>query len=100
MIETHLSKMRKTTMMGSETMTYLEMKGTTMEMKMATSTKTIILTQFSNNRREAPTISMMSLLLGLKMKRRRDLMTMILIIERVRRLALRSINRFTFLPRV
>jgi hypothetical protein len=86
-------------MMGSETMTYLEMKGTTMAMKMATSTKTIILTQFSNSRMEAPTISMMSLLLALKMKRRRDLMTMILIIERVKRLALKSINRFTFLLR-
>ena len=66
-------------------------------MKMATSTKTIILTQFSNNRREVPTISMMSLLQGLRMKRRRGPMTMILIIERARRLALRSINRFTFL---
>jgi hypothetical protein len=75
--ETHLSKKTKTTRMDSEITTYLVMKGTTMAMMMATSTKTIILTRFSNNRKEAQTILMMSLLLGLRTRRSRGLMTTI-----------------------
>jgi hypothetical protein len=75
--ETHLSKKTKTTRMDSETTTYLVMKGTTMAMKMATSTKTIILTQYNNSRKEVLTILMMSLLLGLRTRRSRGLMTTI-----------------------
>jgi hypothetical protein len=75
--ETHLSKKTKTTRMDSEITTYLVMKGTTMAMMMATSTKTIILTRFSNNRKEAQTILMMSLLLGLRTRRSRGLITTI-----------------------
>jgi len=77
MIEIHLSKTMKTMMMDSETTTYLEMIGTPIWMKMATSTKTIIITQFSNSRRGVLTILMMSHHLGLRTRRRTAPMTMI-----------------------
>jgi len=77
MIEIHLSKTMKIMMMDSETTTYLEMIGTPMWMKKATSTKTIIITQFSNSRREVLTTLMMSHHLGLRTRRKKAPMIMI-----------------------